>query len=380
MTNQFRVTIYAIAAASLLLLAGDSASAASIGCGAKLTRDTTLEHDLVDCPDNGLVIGRDGITIDLAGHTLDGDGELRKDCPKRQICDDGIVSEGHSDFTVTNGAVKQFALGMLVVDAEHVAIKRMRALHNMFSGITLGAVSRTSLSRSALSRNGLETDQAGLSLFDSKQLRVTRATFRSNGDIGIFADGVSNSLIAGNRLLSNPEAGMILDGDHNVVAHNRVDRNGDGLVGGGIGTRIRHNRVTRSIGCDGGCGYGISTESGHGSVISDNHVSGSDNSNIRVGYGKVTNTTVSGNVVRDAGGWGIEVVAKSRHTQLLGNRASGSGRDGIRVFTASAVLGRNIADGNHDLGIKASVGVTDAGGNIASGNGNSRQCTGVFCA
>jgi hypothetical protein len=39
-----------------------------------------------------------------------------------------------------------------------------------------------------------------------------------------------------------------------------------------------------------------------------------------------------------------------------------------------------VANGNDDLGIEAVAGVTDGGGNQASGNGNPAQCTGVACS
>jgi hypothetical protein len=40
----------------------------------------------------------------------------------------------------------------------------------------------------------------------------------------------------------------------------------------------------------------------------------------------------------------------------------------------------NRADDNGDFGIDAVAGVTDGGGNTASGNGNALQCRNVFCA
>ncbi len=45
-----------------------------VRCGATITADTTLHHDLLDCPGNGIVIGADHITLDLNGHTVDGAG------------------------------------------------------------------------------------------------------------------------------------------------------------------------------------------------------------------------------------------------------------------------------------------------------------------
>ena len=44
-----------------------------IQCGDVITQDTTLDSDLIDCPGNGIVIGSPDITVDLNGHTIDGD-------------------------------------------------------------------------------------------------------------------------------------------------------------------------------------------------------------------------------------------------------------------------------------------------------------------
>ena len=49
-------------------------------CGDVITTDTVLHKDLIDCPDNGLVIGADGVTVDLNGHSISGDNSLNEQC------------------------------------------------------------------------------------------------------------------------------------------------------------------------------------------------------------------------------------------------------------------------------------------------------------
>jgi hypothetical protein len=53
---------------------------------------------------------------------------------------------------------------------------------------------------------------------------------------------------------------------------------------------------------------------------------------------------------------------------------------GIEVANAATAIARNTANENADLGIEAVAGVTDGGGNRASGNGNGAQCTNVVCS
>ena len=83
--------------------------------------------------------------------------------------------------------------------------------------------------------------------------------------------------------------------------------------------------------------------------------------------------------MRGVGRDGVRVGKKFTDTLLRRNHVSGADDDGIDVRRASTTLTRNHARHNHDLGIKAVDGVTDGGGNRASGNGDSRQCVNVKC-
>ncbi len=56
------------------------------------------------------------------------------------------------------------------------------------------------------------------------------------------------------------------------------------------------------------------------------------------------------------------------------------GENGIEVIAPGTFIGWNTATKNGDLGIEAVPGVTDGGGNHASGNGNPLQCVNVRCA
>ena len=95
-------TVVALAAtvAAVLALTGGEASADHVSCGDTITVDTTLDSDLVDCPNNGIVIGADDITLDLNGHTIDGDGELVHACPAKEFCDFGVANDGHDRVTI----------------------------------------------------------------------------------------------------------------------------------------------------------------------------------------------------------------------------------------------------------------------------------------
>src|SRR3954447_17846219 len=87
-----------------------------LACGDTIAVDTRLTADLVDCPGDGVVIGADGITLDLNGHRIDGDAA------GDEI---GIDVEGHRGVTVANGSVREFTEGVLVAGGSDVAIRRL---------------------------------------------------------------------------------------------------------------------------------------------------------------------------------------------------------------------------------------------------------------
>ena len=63
---------------ALVALSGAQAASKQPRCGDTITADTTLHHDLVNCSKNAIVIGADGITLDLNGHLIDGGGNVAR--------------------------------------------------------------------------------------------------------------------------------------------------------------------------------------------------------------------------------------------------------------------------------------------------------------
>src|SRR5919199_6030175 len=103
-----------IAAAALSLGAGSASGHASRSqpkCGDTITMDTKLVKDLVGCPNNGVVIGADNITLDLNGHLIDGDDSEFSGCSPDDPCDIGIVDFDHGGVTIKGGTVREFTFG-----------------------------------------------------------------------------------------------------------------------------------------------------------------------------------------------------------------------------------------------------------------------------
>ncbi len=400
--------ITAIAVAATLVCGGGEALAAQVSCGDTVTHDTTLHSDLSDCPGDGLVIGADNITLDLNGHTIDGDATpAGGDDPDR-----GIRLVGHHGVTIQNGTVQEFDRGVRLDGASGNRLRRLVVRRSGGRGIELTDGSdgneidantssgngRTGIALVSSDDNVLERNTAsgnantGIAGFTATHNRVENNVIADNGDTGIFwTDGSNDSRIEANVISGNVVTAMEMDfSDRNLVTRNRVARNGDGLVVlGSNDDSVTGNLVTDAIGCPDGCGYGIVVDGGANNVVAANAVARMLEDGIRLDAFEpdtppASGNTIRGNLVRDAGRDGIAVATQGFGTVsgsvLEGNIAIGAGDDGIDVESAATTLTRNLAVRNGDLGIEAVIGVTDGGRNRAAGNHNPAQCTNVGCS
>jgi parallel beta-helix repeat protein len=379
--------------AALALLLGSAASAGADptqhftgSCGDTITVDTKLTTDLTDCPNNGIVIGADNITLDLNGHVIDGDGAEFADCPPDEACDIGVLDFDHHGVTIKGGKVGQFTFGALVVGASDSRLSGLDLSHHFFSGLLLAESSHSVVDRISATANGLTTDQAGVDIFDSHHLTLARDNVFANGDIGFFVSGLDDGRFVGNRVADHPETGILLDhGNGNVFSHNRFSNDQDGIVVSGDGNTVVGNWLSGPGECPEECGFGISLEGGTGNVIERNTVLRFHQAGIRAasfeefGGPPTVGNTISRNLLRGATVDGLLVESTALDTLLDRNIAIGAGDDGIDVDNAATTLTRNLAFRNGDLGIEAVPGVTDGGGNHAAANGNPAQCTNVVC-
>ena len=361
---------------------GVVAQTAPLSCGDTLAVDTTLDRDLTGCRSNGLVIGADNITLDLNGHTVSGDGEPFKACPEREFCDVGVLNNGHDGVTVRNGSVGQFESGVLVGRARENRVLDISSSQNTFFGFLVFRSAQILVRDSSGSRN-IAPDGDGMGLFESHDVRIVDNSFRRNPGPGIHVQASTDNLIKGN-LFSHSSPAILLGGesradraDRNQVRGNRFVRNGAGvLLGGGNRNVIARNRFSRD-------GDGIAIENARGNLVALNVILDARKSGIYLG---LTDPPIGGadnvvrrHVVRRSGEDGFAVRSKDHHSLLIGNLARRSGEDGFDVESNSTKLVRNRAVGNDDLGIEAVEGVSDGGGNRASGNGDPRQCVNVRC-
>ena len=391
-------------------VAAGSLHARQLRCGATITTDTKLFSDLVNCPSNGLVIGADNVTLDLNGHTVDGDGMPLEPCPEGDTCDVGVDNlAGYDGLTIVGGTVRQFGVGVFVAGgAADNRLHRLAVADNTDFGIIAVESTDSEIAHTSMSDNGT----SGLMLVDSRNALVAQNTVSGSHGFGIFLAGADDSRIQHNRLDGNDHGIAAFEGSsrnilrHNAVSHsgasaidiggdgatanrvehNRVSDNGDGIVVGDAPDTLISNNLVTGTGLfpftDGG-GFGIILDGTDRTTVDRNTVTGGPGPAIFVTQLEqptpAEDNVISRNHVTNTLSDGILIVTGATGTWLVRNIASGNGDDGIDVDAPATTLTRNTANRNHDLGIEAVAGVTDGGGNHAAGNGNPAQCTNVTC-
>ncbi len=152
-----------------------------------ITKDLKLDRDLA-CADAGLIVGADGIKIDLNGHTIAGTGVGA-----------GINLTGRTGVSVSGGTIANFFAGVLTNASTDIVIKS-----NAFVGNT----------------DGVDL-QAG-----SRGVTIRHNEFRDNRSRGIMIRGDSTEHTI----------------EHNTFAGDRVGI----LVFAGVANTLRNNQVTAS--------------------------------------------------------------------------------------------------------------------------------------
>lgn len=168
------------------------------GCGASITEDTTLTADIGPCSRHGLVVEADGVTLDLGGHTINGDAFARSGADKA-----GILLKGVRGVTVRNGTVVGFDAGVAIQGGGGNAVRGVTVEDNVNYRVVTG-------------RNA-----------DPDDVNLDEQVLCMLGE-GISVANSSDNVIEHNRVYGNgPLAGIALVGDSNdnLVAHNDVADN-----------------------------------------------------------------------------------------------------------------------------------------------------------
>jgi large repetitive protein len=352
------------------------AHARPVHCGQTITVDTTLTSDLTGCTGDGLIIGADGVTLDLAGHTIA--GAAAGDSA-------GVRVEDRRNVTITNGAVRGFTEGVFALGTGDLGVRRVRFSQAAHGGILVDGGRDVTLRRNVAHRCG-----AGIIVTRSDRVvvagnTVNRSTF---GGIPVFAS--RHVVIADNsvgRSSTDAAIGVFRRSSHTTVVGNVVSSSGAGIV---VAERTSHTVIAGNVARDNDSGVVLDVGTHDNRVIA-NLIEGSAFEGIAV-VGSSDNVLARNRVTRSgriepAGGIVViplpDDVSQTSDGNLLADNVAITNRgDGITVGPRQAgnVVQGNRADRNSELGIHASRGTLDGGGNRAAGNGDPRQCVGVSCS
>jgi parallel beta-helix repeat protein len=392
----------AFVAAVVALVAVGSVQARSggetaVSCGQTLKASVRLADDLADCPGSGLIIGANGITVDLNGHTIDGTNNRKPGIA-------GVVNDKHANVTIENGAITDFYFaGVSVSGSRGVVLRKLTVSKvgagckqgDQCAGIFLMQATGTTISDSSLSNNVQSFQVNGIDVYASPGTLVQRSRIDRNAGHGVAVFQSPRSRFVGNGLEGNRLIGLQVNSssDSTLVTGNRArgNRTAGIAVGASSNLRVLDNTVS------GNGEVGLLLFDLTGSLVRGNRASGNPNGIVLYGgqadvagyagkhgatrnelvANKATKNTRSGILVRGDGGKDV-----ADDNLLSGNVANGNGRNGGIVLQGSASgnkLRTNTANANAGHGITATRGTIDAGGNRAHGNHRSPQCVGVVC-
>jgi parallel beta-helix repeat protein len=324
------------------------------GCGSTVTKSIRLTVNLANCPGDGLIVGANNITIDLADFSITGTNGKNSA---------GIRNDkGYKNVTIRGGSIAGFHAGIAIggKGAVRNTVENMTISHDG-EGVALGGGSNT----------------------------VSHNTVGDVGGYAILAASDSNSIVEND--ISNARPGISIAGKHNTLNQNTITGGGDAIAGVGDDNVISENDVRD------GAGAGI-VLLGSNNVIGSNTVKNFRSVGIWTQQVSGTATpaptnasgtavqspassathdnTVKDNDVSRNGNDGILV--DSDNSTLDSNDSSNNASDGITTRGTNPLITDNDANANGGHGIDAAGGVRGSG-NSASGNGQSDCSPAALC-
>jgi parallel beta-helix repeat protein len=172
--------------------------AAIASCGQLITRDVILLKD-IECPGIGMIVGADGITINLNNHKL------------------SLVNN-----TDTSRIPEVEEIGILVPDQKNITIRGPGIISGFDKAIEFAGSGRGYALDLKLTDNNI-----GLSLKASDGITIYRSFIEQN-TIGIVSQSSKDALIVSNQLSQNTNEGIVLmDSNYFIIGANSLIGNGN---------------------------------------------------------------------------------------------------------------------------------------------------------
>lgn len=288
-----------------------------VACGSVVTQSITLTHDLVDCAGDGLIAGQSGITIDLGGHTIDGDEPAGSSNGGAGV----RIPPGVTGVTVLKGTITQFSEGVVVDSTSGASVSKLN-ITDTTRGINLANASGNRIEKNTVSRaflDGIRVDGAG-----SNSNVVTQNVVRGSNFIGITVSNSADDNTIDRNVIDGGIFGIAVFSwpENTVLTKNEVSN----MSGVGIQVDAFSDdaNVARNNVHDNSVGIFIK-DSANNATVERNVVWENAGDGVQVGG---DDAVVSRNEITDNGGWGINVMATASNTTLAYNYLSGNAQGG----------------------------------------------------
>jgi parallel beta-helix repeat protein len=377
-----------------------------VHCGQVLTQSTLVRNDLVDCLFNGLVIGANGITVDLDGHTIDGKG-----------LGSGVRNDGFDNVTIRNGKVVDFDWGVsLNTGTRRNVVEQIRPEMTQEAGIGLGHQPQpdpalpveppdpfpsadSGVRDNVVRDNTIVGNSRGIWLTANTQGTLVRGNaLTATSDDAIWLERSHHNRVEQNQIAASSGAGVALEGStHNTVVDNEMEDNNSGVRldvthTPPVDVQSNDNRVERNLIEESG-GLDViesdrnhlvenvvrrANDSGVGlEYARDNVIRGND---VRANKSGITLKSATGNAIEandasDSESTGISLEAQSFGNDLVRNQSSNNDGDGIYVGDEAPagtgmLIEGNVTNNNKSYGIQVPKPSHIIKGNSANDNGS----------
>jgi parallel beta-helix repeat protein len=211
-------------------------------CGQVITKDVILLKD-IECPGVGMIVGTDGITINLNNHRLSlANNTDTLSIPK--VEEIGILVPGQKNITISGpGVITGFDKAIEFAGSQRGYVLGLRLTDNNI-GLSLKASDKITIYRSFIEENTI-----GLASQSSKDAMIVSNQVSQNTDEGIVLMDSNNFTIGTNSLIGNGNIGMFLDVssfNNTISANNILDHAVDVSNADGIPIHISMNEYLQN--------------------------------------------------------------------------------------------------------------------------------------
>ncbi len=281
-----------------------------------LTQNTTLTADHAGT----ILMAKDGITLDCAGHTVHGPGVAGYW--------GGITNAPASYITVRNCVVTGFSVnGMFLVAGTGIRVEANTVSANGGHGIALDAVTDSVVVGNTARDNGTLGPANGIFVTHSTNVAVMGNTVSGNMWTGIILSlGTTRSSVVGNTASWNGTGIDVEDTSDNLVLRNKANRNANGIaVLNSTGTLVSGNVANGNQFVGISLAWGSSGNTLTANIANGNNdgfnIDGSDPDGNGPHHGGCDRNVLSGNTANNNRHFGFVVSSLASYNTLTYNTA-----------------------------------------------------------